>query len=130
MDNKSVTLISNYHDPRAVHYMKRRIKGLKGKLKVSCTTVIHQYIKKYMGGVDLSDQMKVSYEVDQRSKFRFYLQVFLEFQVLSVLKLFMKKIQSSIATSSMDFQFSLGVSMIGNFCHQKRALATSRPSKR
>ena len=91
MDNKSVIFISNYHDPRTVHYMKRRIKGLKGKLKVSCTTVIHQYIKKYMGGVDLSDQMKVSYEVDQRSKFRFYLQVFLEFQVLSVLKLFMKK---------------------------------------
>ena len=91
MDKKSVILILNYHDPRAVHYMKRRLKGLKGKLKVSCTTVIHQYIKKYMGGVDLSDQIKLSYKVDQRSKFSIYLQVFLEFQALSVLKLFMKK---------------------------------------
>ena len=37
-----------------------------------------------MGGVDLSDQMKVTYEVDRRSKFRFYLRVFLNFLDIAV----------------------------------------------
>ena len=31
-----------------------------------------------MGGVDLSDQMKVTYEVDRRSRFCFYLRVFFD----------------------------------------------------
>ena len=31
-----------------------------------------------MGGVDLSDQMKVTDEVDRRSKFRFYLCAFFD----------------------------------------------------
>ena len=35
MDNKSVILLLNYHDPRAVHYSERRVKGSKDKLKFS-----------------------------------------------------------------------------------------------
>ena len=48
------------------------IKRSKDKVKVTCPTVIHEY-NQLMGGADLSDQMKVTYEVDRRSKFRFYL---------------------------------------------------------
>ena len=86
----------------------------------------------YIGGVDLCDQMKVSYEVDWRSKVRFYLQVFFDFLYISVvnLKIVYDKIQSIAAMSSTDFRFSLARSIIGTFSNRKRATPTSRPSKR
>ena len=70
MDNRSVILLSNYHNPSVVQEINRRVKGSKEKVKVSCPAVICEY-NTYMGGVDLCDQMKVYYEVDQRSKVRF-----------------------------------------------------------
>ena len=72
MDKQSVILLSNYHNPSVVQEINRRVKGSKEKMKVSCPTVIREY-NMYMGGVDLCDQVKVSYEVDRRSKVRFYL---------------------------------------------------------
>jgi len=77
MDNKSVFLLSNYQNPRAAHDIERRVKGSKNKVKVSCPTVVHEY-HQYMGGVYLIDQMKVTYQVDRRSKTRFYLRIFFD----------------------------------------------------
>ena len=80
-----------------------------------------------MGGVDLCDQMKVSYEVDRRSKVRFYLRVFFDFLDISVVnfKIVYDKIQSTAAMSSMGFRFSLACSMLGTFSNRKRAIPTS-----
>ena len=64
-------LVTNYHDPKVVRDIERQVKGSEDKLKVSCRTVIFEY-NQYMRGVDLSDQMKVSYQVDRISKFRLY----------------------------------------------------------
>ena len=124
-------LLSNYHNPIVVQEISRRVKGSKEKVKVSCPAVIHEY-NTYMGGLDLCDQIKVSYEVDRNSKVRFYLQVFFDFLNISVVnsKIVYDKIQSTAAVSSMDFQFSLARSMIGTFSNRKRAIPTSRPSKR
>ena len=85
-----------------------------------------------MGGVGLCDQMKISYEVDQRSKVRFYLWVFFNFLDISVVnsKIVYDKIQSTAAMSSMDFRFSLACSMIGTFSNRKRAIPTSQNFKR
>ena len=69
MDNKSVILLSNYFNPKETQQIERRVKGSKDKVKVTCPSVIQEY-NQFMGGVDLSDQMKVTYEVDRRSKFR------------------------------------------------------------
>ena len=131
MDNKSVISLWNYHDPRAAHYIKRRVNGSKDKLEVSCATVIHEY-NQYMGGVHLSEQMKISSEVDQRNKFRSYQRVFFDFLDICVVnsKIVYDKIQSSLAMSSINFLFTLACSVIGNFCNRKRAVPTSRPSKR
>ena len=76
--------------------------------------------------------MKVSYEVDRRSKFRFYLRVFFDFLDISVVnsKIVYDKIQSTGAISSMDFRFSLARSLIGTFSNRKRAIPASPPSKR
>ena len=78
MDNKSVILLSNYFNPKETQQIERRVKGSKDEVKVTCPSVIQEY-NQFMRGVDLSDQMKVTYEVDRRSKFRFYLPRFLRF---------------------------------------------------
>ena len=59
MDNKSVILLSDYHDPRVIRDIDRRLKGSKNKVKVLCPTVIYEY-NQYMGGVDLADQLKLN----------------------------------------------------------------------
>ena len=60
MYNRSVILLFNYHNPSAVQETNGRVKGSKEKVKVSCPAVICEY-NTYMGGVDLCNQMKVSY---------------------------------------------------------------------
>ena len=131
MDKQSVILLSNYYNPSVVQEINRRVKGSKEKVKVCFPAVIHEY-NAYMGGVDLCDQMKVSYELDQKSKVRFYLRVFFDFLDISVVtsKIVYDKIQSTAAMSCMDFRFSLARSMIGTFTNRKRAISTSRPLKR
>ena len=81
-----------------------------------------------MGVVDLLNHMKVSYEVDQRNKFRFYMQVLFDFLDIGVLnsQVVYDKIQSPVAMPSVDLRFSLACSMIVNFCNQKRAVPTSQ----
>ena len=86
MDNKPVLLLSNCHDSRVAQQIERRVKGSKEKLKISCPALIHDY-NQYMGGVNLADQMKVSYQLDRRSKYRFYLRIFLDFLDLGVVNL-------------------------------------------
>ena len=58
MDNKSVILLSNYLNPKETQKIDCRVKGSKGKDKVTCPTVIYEY-NQFMGGVDLINHMKV-----------------------------------------------------------------------
>ena len=81
MDNKSVIVLSNYFNTKETQQIERRVKGSKDKVKVTCPSVIQEY-NQFMGGVNLSDQIKVTYEVHRRSKFRFYLRVFFVFLIL------------------------------------------------
>ena len=85
-----------------------------------------------MGSVDLSDQMKVTYEVDRRSKFRFYFRVFFDFLDIAVInsKIVYNNIESAPSLSSLDFQYSIAQTMIRKFSSRKRAVPLSRPSKR
>ena len=62
-----------------------------------------------MGGVDLSDQIKVTYEVDRRGKFRFYFLVFFDILDIAVVnsKIVFNKIESAPSLSSLDFRYSI-----------------------
>ena len=95
---------TKWMDPSVAQEINRRVKGSKEKVKVSSPAVIREY-NMYMGAVDLCNQMKVSNEVDQRSKVRFYLRVFFYFLDMSVVnfKIVYDKIQSTAAMSSMGF---------------------------
>ena len=59
-----------------------------------------------MGCVDLSDQMKVTFEVVRRSKFRLYLRVFFEFLDIAVINSenVYSKTESVASLSSLDFR--------------------------
>ena len=82
-----------------------------------------------MGGVDLSDQMKVTYEVDRRSKFRFYLRVFFDFLDIAVVnsKIVYNKIESAPSLWLLEFRYSIAQTMIRKFS-SRRAVPLSRPS--
>ena len=131
MDNKSVMLLSNYFNPKETQQIKRRVKGSKDKVKVTGPSVIQEY-NQLMGGVDLSDQMKVTNGVDDRSKFRFHLRVFFAFLDIAVVnsKIVYNKIESAPSLSSLVFQYSITQTMIRKFSSRKRAVSLSRPSKR
>ena len=131
MDGQPVSDSIVYHNPSVFQEINGRGKGSKEKVKVCCPAVTCVY-NTYMGRKGPCDQIKVSYEVDRRSKVRFYLRVFFDFLDISVvkLKIVYDKIQSTAAMSSMDFRFSLARSMIGTFSNRKRAIPTSRSSKR
>ena len=102
--------------------IERRVKGSKDKVKATCPFFIQEY-NQFMGGVDLNHQMKVTYEVDRRSKFHFYLCV-----VYS--KIVYNKIESAPSLSSLDFPYSIAQTMIWKFSSRKRAVQLFRRSKR
>ena len=84
-----------------------------------------------MGGVDLSDQMKVTHEVDRRSKFPFFLRVFFDFLDTAVdnSKIVYNKIESAPSLSLLDFRYSIAQTMIRKFSSRKGAVPLSRSSK-
>ena len=108
MDNKSAILLSNYFNLKETQQIECRVKGSKDKVKVTCPSVIQEN-NQSMGGVELSDQMKVTYEVDRRSKFHLYLRVFFDFLDIAVVnsKIVYNKIESAPSLSSLDFRYRL-----------------------
>ena len=54
--------------------MKQKFQGSNKKIAISCLIAIQKY-NKYMRGVDIMDQRKVSYQFDHRSKIKSYLRV-------------------------------------------------------
>ena len=105
INNKFVILLSNYHYPRAVKDIDKRVKGSKDKVNVSCPAVVYEY-NQYMGGVDLSDQLKVSCQVGRRILFGF-----LDIAVVNS-KIIYDKWDSAFDVSGMKFRSSLARSMI------------------
>ena len=52
-----------------------RLKGSASQINKNCSNSI-KFCNSKMGGVDLMDQLKSAYQLDQRSRFRFYLCLF------------------------------------------------------
>ena len=53
---------------------RKRFQGSYEKIAISFPIAIQKY-NKYMGGIDIMDQRKVSYQFDNRSKIKYYLRL-------------------------------------------------------
>ena len=76
--------------------------------------------------------MKVTYEVNRQSKFRFYLRVFFSFLDIAVVnsKIVCNKIESVPSLSSLQVRYSIAQSMIWKFSSRKRSVPLNIRSKR
>ena len=74
MDCKAVHMLSNFLATQPVQDVHRKKKGSSAKQSIKCPYVIQQY-NQHMGGVDLMDQKKVTYQFDRRSKYKYYLRL-------------------------------------------------------
>ena len=70
----------------SISTLQRRLTGSSSNIPVNCPNGIKLYNSK-MGGVDLMFQLKSAYQLDQRSKFQFYLHFFFLFWNFSMLLL-------------------------------------------
>ena len=122
MKNKSLILLSKYHDQRVVKVVEK-------KVKASGPTGIQEY-NQYIEEVDLSDRCMFLMKLAE-TKVRFDLRIFFDFLDTGVVNsnIIYDKMDSEIGISAMDFPFSLSRSLIRKFSNIKRAALVNWPSK-
>lgn len=122
MDNRAVYMLSNFISPAETSPVSRRVSGSADKIEVNCPKMIKMY-NTYMGGVDLMDQKKVAYQVDLRSKQKYYLRLFFDLFDLSVVNshiIFNKIVPENKKVSSLNFRREIAMSLIGKYTNRQR----------
>ena len=74
IDNKAVSMLSNYVATYPVTPIQRKSKEADKKTEIDYPAVSKQY-NKFMDDVDLMDQKKVTYQFDYQSKYKYYLRI-------------------------------------------------------
>ena len=82
MDNRSVLMFSNFLNSTESTVSRRQSKSAE-KIQVPCPEIVVAY-NKFMGGVDLMDQKKITYEVDRKLKVKYDLRVFFDLMDIAV----------------------------------------------
>ena len=72
MGNRSVVMLSNFLNSTESLTVSRRQQKSAEKIQIPCPEIIIAY-NKFMGGVDLMDQKKITYEIDRKAKIKYYL---------------------------------------------------------
>ena len=129
-DSKSVMLLgSHLEEITSISTVQRRLKGSSSKIPVNWSNGIKLYNSK-MGGVDLMDQLKSAYQLDQRSKFRFYLRLFFDLFDVALVNYFIvhKKLENKDLTLK-EFKICIALKLISSFVSQKLSCPNHRPSK-
>lgn len=134
MDNRSVLIMSNYISPLDKVTVERRLKGSNDKVKINCPKMINEY-NKYMGGVDLMDQKKVTYEVDRRSKIKYYLRLFFDLLDISVNNACivynqLLKNENTKPATSLEYRQMIARGLIGNYTNRMRSLCNTPLSRK
>ena len=81
-----------------------------------------------MNGVDIHDQLKTAYEIDRKSKFRYYLRIFFDLMdscVVNAHVIYKMKINSEV--NLFKFKVMLAESLINGFTSRKRKFAADEP---
>lgn len=134
MDNKGVHLLTNFLSPIDTDTVKRRKAGSADKIDVKCPKIVSHY-NKHMGGVDLMDQRKVCYEIDRRSKIKYYLRLFFDLWDIAVnngyiiyTKLHQEKQMEGGLLSALQFRQVTARSMINGFTVRRRGVLSRKTS--
>ena len=126
-DSKVVMLLTNCMDPSKLTSVERRQKGTSERLKVPCPAIIKEY-NSHMNGVDIHDQLKTSYEIDRKSRFRYYLRIFFDLKdsvVVNAHVIYKKKVNAKM--SLLNFKIIFAKSLINRFSSRKRKITAEKP---
>ena len=130
-DNKSVMLLgSHLEEITSISTVQRRLKGYSSKVPVNYPNGIKLYNNK-MGWVDLMDQLKSAYQLDQRSKFQFYLRLFFDLFDVALVNSFIvyKKLENKDLTLK-EFKICIALKLFASLVSRKLSCPNHRPSKR
>ena len=108
-------LLTNCTDPSKLTSVEQRQKGTSERLKVPCPAIIKEY-NSNMNGVDNHFQFKTSYEIDRKSRFRYYLRIFFDLMDSVVVNghvVYKKKVSAKM--SLLSFKKILAKSLINQF---------------
>ena len=123
MDNRPVHMVSNFLGTHPVDQVHRKSKGNERKVAVDCPAVVRQY-NKFMGGVDVMDQKKVTYQFDHRSKHKYYLRIvndLIDIGVVNAEIIFNKVSDQADQLDSKSSRIAIANSLIGTYTSRKRA---------
>ena len=67
-----ILLRSDLEEITTISTVQRRLKSSSSKIPVNYSNYMPKLYKRKMGEADLMDQLKSAYQIDSRSKFRFY----------------------------------------------------------
>ena len=122
-----VVLLSNFICTQdEVSYVQRRRAGAAEKLRVPCPTIVTTY-NKFMGGVDLMDQKKVTYEVDRRSKIKYYMRLFFDMFDIAInnshvvyVQLMLESDSEKKSVTPLEYRQMIARALIGKYTSRKR----------
>jgi hypothetical protein len=107
--------------------VSRRQQKCAEKIQNPCPEIIIAF--KFMGGVDLMDQKKITYEIDRKAKTKYYLQIFFDFMDIAVSNahcIFTQLNQNANpeykAISPLQYRQLIARFLIGNCTNRKRRL--------
>ena len=129
MDSKAVHMLSNFLLACPVHEISRRIKGSRTSKIVKCPDVLEKY-NQFMGGVDLMDQKKVTYQFSHRSSHKYYIRLVFDIVDIAVnnAAIVYEKVNRESSANAMDlkaFRCCVARGLIDNYCSRKRAIPYS-----
>ena len=113
IDIKAVHIISSLINSD-VAKVERRKKGQAEKIRADCPEIVKNY-NKYMGGVDMHDQLKTTHEQDRRGK-RYYLR--LAFDMLNQLMVNSRIVYNTLnpenTLTAKEYQITISQGIVGD----------------
>ena len=132
MDNKAVYLLSTITSSNEIT-VRRRQKGQKEKVNVSCPAMIRDY-NNGMNGTDVMDQRTKPYAFDRRSPTKYYTRPFVDYLEMAVVNSFIvqEKLAETESASDrpktlLDFKRKIALSLISSYTSRARS-ATLKPT--
>ena len=131
IDNKAVVILTTKSPCDEEIEVLQRKKGEAEKIKVKCPAVIADY-NKHMGDVDLHDRLNISFQVDRRSKLRFYLRLAFDQidQCVVNSRIAYNTVFPNCKMSSKDYRVQLARGVVAGLSSRQRAVSVNMQRNR